>query len=105
MRPQTTSVTGVGFSPWLSFDYVGTGAVALQIDVDGDAVWALQSTLSDLQNGGPVVPYYSDDITLTGQNSGRQGNYIAAPRACRIQLLAGTGTVTLTAIQYSGRGS
>ncbi|SRR6266567_4294624 len=105
MRPQTTSVTGVGSSPWLSFDYAASGTVALQINVTGTITWTLESTLDFLEGPAPVTPVViaSADTNMVAQTVSRQSNYIAAPRACRVTTSAGSGTATITAIQYSAR--
>lgn len=104
MRPQQTSITGVGSSPWLSFDYAASGTVALQVNVTGTVTWTLESTLDFLEGASPnPTVIASTDTNMVTQTVARQSNYIAAPRACRVTTTAGTGTATIIAIQYSAR--
>jgi hypothetical protein len=105
MRPQQTSITGVGSSPWLVFDYQSSGVVALQATVTGTITWTLESTQANPLTTNPIpagsiMP--SDDATMVNQTASRQSNYISAPRACRVTTSAGTGTVVLNATQFTG---
>lgn len=104
MRPQQTSQTGVGSSPWLTFDYQSSGTVALQVDVSGTVNWTLEQTLANTLTTNPIPAasiFPSADAGMVGQTVGRQANYIAAPRACRVTVNSGSGTATLRAIQYA----
>lgn len=105
MRPQQTSQTGAGSSPWLVFDYQSSGMVALQVDVSGTVNWTLEQTLANplITNpipAGSILPSY--DTNMVSQTVARQANYIAAPRAARVTVNSGAGSATLIAIQYAG---
>lgn len=96
MRPQTISQTGVGTSDVNIVDYrqknfkIGVGCI-----VDGTATYTLEHTF-DNTNWFP-----NEDAALVGATASQDGSYPFPIRASRINVTAGTGTVTATYIQGS----
>lgn len=99
MRPQTVSVTGVGTSAWIPVNTkqtpfnVGLGAV-----VNGTVTYTIQHTFDNVLNPG-VTPVAFDNTGLTGQTVNKDCNYAFPVAAIRINVTAGTGSVTLTILQ------
>lgn len=97
MRPATKSITGVGVSEWMPLNLhadpfnVGFGCVVS----GGAATYDVEHTFDD-PAGSPAAFKHP---TLVAQNASKDGNYAFPVRAMRINLTAGVGTVTLTAIQ------
>lgn len=97
MRPITLAQTGVGATPWVPLSdkadifNIGFGCV-----VSGSATYTIQHTF----DGTTAF----DHPTVAAQTANKDGNYAFPVRAIRVNVTAGTGTVTLTAIQtgYGG---
>lgn len=98
MRPVIKSVTGVAVSSWVKLDpkanpfNVGFGCV-----VSGTVTYKIEHTFDDVDGTGTITPF--DHATIVGQTTNKDGNYAFPVRAIRLNVTAGSGTVTLTAIQ------
>jgi len=100
MRPQTVSVTGVGTSAWIPVNTKQTPFnVSLGAVVDGTVTYTIQHTFDNVLNPAVTSPTAFDNTGLTGQTANKDGNYAFPVAAVRINITAGTGTVTLTILQ------
>jgi hypothetical protein len=99
MRPMVLTKTGTGASNIGVLDHyrspfnVGVGVV-----VSGTATYTLQHTFDDILAEG-VTPVWFDHVDLDGLSANADGNYAFPVRAVRINVTAGSGTVTATVIQ------
>lgn len=104
MRPVVASVSdasgGVKYSATMPLDMHGRPEVSLQANVTGTVNYTIQQTLDDVFDS-TVTPTWFDhpDSNLVAQTVARQGNYAYIPRAVRVKLNSGTGTVQLIAVQ------
>lgn len=102
MRPVTKAVTGIGTTEWIKLDHktnpfnVGFGCV-----VSGTATYTVQHTFDSVDSGTPT-PF--NNAYVAGQTANADGNYAFPVCAIRVNLTAGTGTVTITAIQAGDGG-
>lgn len=108
MRPITLSVTGVGTSSVIPMDFradsfiVGVGCV-----VSGTATYTVEHTFDDVfaTTFNPATATWLPNTGLTAQTVSKDGNYAFPVRGVRLNVSAGTGTVTMTVIQAeSGLG-
>lgn len=102
MRPNIVTITGTGDSAPIVFDYHGRPEIALQAVVSGTVTYSIQQTLDDPADS----PTWFDhpDTNLVSQTVSRQGNYGYIPRAARVSVASGSGSVTLTTIQAGTKG-
>ena len=99
MRPQVISKTGTGTTAWIPVDYkqnpfnVGFGVV-----VNGAITYNIEHTFDDIfdTSNTPVAFTHS---TIVAQTTNKDGNYAFPIRAIRLNVTAGTGSVTLTVLQ------
>lgn len=92
-RPKSISQTGAGSSDWFMLDRHCNG-IALIGDVTGTVTdWDVEFTQSDLQRGETAV--VNNHSTLAAVNGSDSGNFQFIPRACRVTINTGTGTVKL----------
>ena len=95
----TIGTNGVGSTKWLPVDWLrdpfsgGFGCV-----VTGTVNYTMQHTFDDIFDGS-VIPVPFDHTDIAGETANQQGNYQFAPRALRVEINSGTGTVRLVAIQ------
>lgn len=102
MRPQTISITGVGTSAWVPVDRVQTPFnVSLSCVVNGTVTYDIQHTFDNVLEAG-TSPTAFTHSTITGKTANTDGNYAFPVCAVRINISAGTGTVTLTILQGKG---
>lgn len=96
---QIVSQTGVGTSAPVPVDFtqssfgIGFGCV-----VNGTVTYDIQHTFDDVQKAG-VTPTWFNHSAITGQTANKDGNYAFPVAAIRINVSAGTGSVTLTLLQ------
>lgn len=96
MRPQTATKTGTGQSNVLSFDHkttpfnIGFGCV-----VSGTVTYTVQHTFDGTN-------WFDHPVAAATTN--RDGNYAYPVISVRINVTAGTGSVTMTAIQAGDGG-
>lgn len=102
MRPITKSVTGVGSSNPITFDYdrlpfnVGYGCAA-----KGTVTYSVQHTFDDYRADGfswANVTWFTNSA-ISGATTSQDGNYAYPVTAMRVTISGGSGTVVLTAIQ------
>ena len=98
MRPQVIQQTGTGSTAWIPVDYkqspfnVGFGVV-----VDGTVTYDIEHTFDDIFEVQSPVAF--KHATLVSQTANKDGNYAFPIRAVRVNVTAGTGSVTVTLLQ------
>src|ERR1700747_410478 len=99
MRPVVVSQTGTGTTAWIPMDReqahftVGIGCVAT-----GTVTYSVEHTFDDVQNSA-ITPTAFQNSALTAQTASAFGNYSFPVRAIRLNVTAGSGSVTMTLIQ------
>lgn len=97
MRPVSKSVSGVATSDWIVPDVnitpfnIGFGCV-----VSGTSTYTVEHTFDDPGAASPTVFAHS---SVAAKTANQDGNYAFPIRAFRVKTTAGTGTVTITAVQ------
>lgn len=98
-NPSIVTQTGTGTSAWIPVDYtqanfgIGFGCV-----VSGTVTYDIQHTFDNIQDSS-ITPTAFTHVTVTGKTANQDGNYAFPIRAIRINITAGTGSVTLTVLQ------
>lgn len=98
-NPSIVTQTGTGTSAWIPVDYtqanfgIGFGCV-----VSGTVTYDIQHTFDNIQDSS-ITPTAFTHGTVTGKTANQDGNYAFPIRAIRINITAGTGSVTLTVLQ------
>jgi len=102
MTPITVTQTGAGNSSSIPLDVYGRPEISLQAVVTGTVNYTVQQTLDDPGNS----PTWFDhpDANLVAATGNAQGNYAYLPRALRVVVNSGAGSVSLTALQAGIRG-
>lgn len=91
--------TGVGTSVWIPVDNkqacfgIGFGCV-----VSGTVTYDVQHTFDDIFDAD-VTPIAFTHSSVTGKTANQDGNYAFPIRAMRLNVTAGTGSVTITILQ------
>jgi len=102
MRPVTVTLSdasgGAKSSNAVLLDYFSLPAVSLQIVVTGTVNYTVEQTLDD-PTAASVTWFPHPDANLVSQTVNRQGNYAYTPRATRITLNSGSGSVAFTVLQ------
>ena len=99
MRPQVIKQTGTGSTAWIPLDYkqspfnVGFGVV-----VTGTVTYDIEHTFEDVFDSS-ITPTAFKHATLVSQTANKDGNYAFPIRAVRVNVTAGTGSVTVTLLQ------
>lgn len=104
MRPIVVSLSdasgGAKTSAALPMDIHGRPQVSIQADVTGTANYTVQQTLDDVFDATITATWFDHpDTNLVAATADKQGNYAYIPRAVRIVLNSGSGSVKLTLIQ------
>jgi hypothetical protein len=103
MRPVVVSVTGVGTSPVVPLDYLQLDfKVALGAVVSGTVTYTIQHTFDNILDP-TVTPTWFNHDSMVDLTANEDGNYFFPVRGTRVNLTAGTGTVTLTVLQGNPR--
>ena len=108
MFQQIVSQTGTGTSTPVSFDYMRNPFnVSIGCVVTGTVTYTIQHTFDDLNGtltGVPIAPsaatwFPHDSSDLVNATTNQNDNYAFPCKWSRINVSAGTGTVTATYIQ------
>jgi hypothetical protein len=103
MRPVTVSRTGVGVSSVVAVDYMqNSPAVGIAAVVSGTVTYDIQHTYSDVLDS-TVTPVWFIAPELAAKTVSADGVYVGPIRGLRINVSAGTGSVTLTVLQGDPR--
>jgi hypothetical protein len=103
----TVGTNGIASTPWVRLDEWANAQVGIQCNVSGTVNYTVQSTDDDPNsNTNPVAPsavtwINTNDTNGVNATGAIQTNYVFAPTFVRVLLNSGTGTVTMTVIQYS----
>lgn len=104
MRPITVTVSGVGISPTIPMDFraqnfnVGFGCA-----VTGTVTYSVQHTFDDVYNLA-ITPVWFNNATVNAATTSLDGNYAFPIRAMRLNVTAGTGSVTINILETAGQG-
>jgi hypothetical protein len=102
MRPIVLTRTGTGVTAVAPLDtYISPFNVGMGAVVSGTATYTVQHTFDNVQAPGynPASGNWFNHPTMTGLTGSQDGNYAFPVTAIRVNVVSGTGTVTLTAIQ------
>lgn len=105
MTPIVLTQTGVGATGVATMDhYMPVFNVSIGAVVSGTATYTVQHTFDDVfaLNFNPSTATWFSHETLVSQTTTQDGNYAFPVRGIRVNVTAGSGTVTTTIIQ-SGR--
>lgn len=104
MRPITETVTGVGTSPVIPMDFrAQVFNVGFGCEVTGTATYSVQHTFDDIYNPA-ITPVWFNHAFVNGATTNQDGNYAFPVRALRLNVTAGTGSVTINILQTAGQG-
>lgn len=109
MRPVTKTVgpnASAGDAAMVRLDEWAPGQVGLQVDVSGTVNYTVQSSMDDPNSPtnpvdvGSMTWVNSTDTNVVAATTAQQSNFMFAPLWVRIVMNSGTGTVTMTVVQY-----
>lgn len=96
--------SSVASSRPILLDTFAPAPTALQVTVSGTVNYTVQQSLDDpnsISGGYAAMTWvnHPDAAALVGATATAQGNYAYLPRAVRVTLNSGTGSITMTVIQ------
>ena len=98
-HPSIVTQTGTGTSAWIPVDHTQTYfSIGFGCVVSGTVTYTIQHTFDDVFDS-KVTPTAFDHSTLSGETTNQDGNYAFPIRAMRVNVTAGTGSVTVTILQ------
>jgi hypothetical protein len=104
MRRITETVTGVGTSPVLPMDFrAQVFNIGFGCEVTGTATYSVQHTFDDIYNPA-ITPVWFNNAFVVAQTANMDGNYAFPVSALRLNVTAGTGSVTINILSTSGQG-
>jgi len=104
MRPVTLTVSGVGTSPIVPMDFRAQNFnVGFGCEVTGTVTYSVQHTFDDIYNTA-ITPVWFNHAFVNAQTTNQDGNYAFPIRAMRLNVTAGTGSVTINILQSAGQG-
>ena len=101
MRPVRVTVTGIAVSPPIVLDHSQSpGTVAIGVIISATATYTVEHTFDDVFAPAftPGTATWLPHSTLAAKTTNADGNYAYAPIACRLNVSASTGTVTMTVV-------
>lgn len=102
----TVGTNGVASTPWVRLDEWASASVSIQCNTSGTVNYSVQATNDDPNSPtNPVLPSAATWISTNDSNAVNatgpvQTNYLFSPTFVRTLLNSGSGTVTMTVIQY-----
>lgn len=105
MRPITETVSGVGTTPALPMDFRSQNFnIGFGCEVTGTVTYSVQHTFDDVYSipAGSLVWFNHEFVN--GVTTNMDGNYAFPIRAMRLNVTAGTGSVTINILSTSGQG-
>ena len=102
MRPIVLTKTGSGVTAVAPLDtYISPFNVGMGVVVSGTVSYSVQHTFDNVQAEGynPATGNWFNHPTLASLSANADGNYAFPVTAIRLNVLSGSGTATLTAIQ------
>lgn len=104
MRRITQTVTGVGTSPVIPMDFrAQVFNVGFGCEVTGTVTYSVQHTFDDIYNPS-ITPVWFNHAFVNNASANQDGNYAFPISAMRLNVTAGTGSVTINILQTSGQG-
>jgi archaellum component FlaF (FlaF/FlaG flagellin family) len=104
MRRMTETVSGVGTSPTLPMDYrAQVFNIGFGCEVTGTVTFSVQHTFDDIYNPA-ITPVWFNHAVVNGATANTDGNYAFPIAAMRLNVTAGTGSVTINILSTSGQG-
>lgn len=98
-HPSIVTQTGTGTSAWIPVDYTQNAfAIGFGCVVSGTVTYTVQHTFDNIQDAS-VTPTAFDHSTVAAETTNQDGNYAFPVRAIRLNVTAGTGSVTITILQ------
>lgn len=99
MNASKVSVTGVGTSAWIPVDYTQNAfAIGFGCVTSGTVTYDVQHTFDNIQDS-TVTPTAFTHTSVVNKTANQDGNYAFPIRAIRLNVTAGTGSVTITILQ------
>jgi len=98
-NPSVVTQTGTGTSAWIPVDNTQNAfAIGFGCVVSGTVTYDVQHTFDDIYDAD-VTPVAFTHSVVTGKTANQDGNYAFPIRAIRLNVTAGTGSVTITILQ------
>jgi len=98
-NPSIVTQTGTGTSAWIPVDHTQNNfAIGFGCVVSGSVTYTVEHTFDDIQNAS-VTPTAFPNVSVTNKTANQDGNYAFPIRALRLNVTAGTGSVTITVLQ------
>jgi len=99
MNASKVAVTGVGTSAWIPVDFTQNAfAIGFGCVTSGTVTYDVQHTFDNIYDS-TVTPTAFTHSSVTGKTANQDGNYAFPIKAIRLNVTAGTGTVTITILQ------
>jgi len=104
MSSFSETITANGATPvlgkWFALDSKQPSCeVGIGCTVTGTVTYAVEHTYDDVLNPS-VTPVAFTHATITGKSAAFEGSYSTPVKAFRVKTTAGTGTVTIKAVQF-----
>jgi hypothetical protein len=102
MRPATVTVTPTGVSQVIPLDWNSSPFnVGIGVIVTGTSTYTVEHTFDDVFSPTftPASANWLPNTGLTAQTASKDGNYAFPVRGVRLNVTAGTGSVTMTVLQ------
>lgn len=106
-RPFVVTQTGVGSSSIYPFNLnITPGNIAIGCVINGTVNYTVQHTYDDVFAASftPAGATWFNHPTLAAQAASAESNYAYPPRAVRVTVNSGSGSVTMTVIQAGVTG-
>lgn len=103
----TVGTNGVANTTWVYTDPYADAQIGFQCTVSGTVNYTVQSTFDDPDSPtNPVAPALvtwitTNDTNMVGATTSLQSNFLFAPTYIRVLLNSGSGSVTMTVVQYN----
>lgn len=98
-NPSVITQTGTGASAWIPVDNTQNAfAIGFGCVVSGTVTYDVQHTFDNVFDSS-ITPTAFTHATVTGKTANQDGNYAFPIRAMRLNVTAGTGSVTITILQ------
>ncbi len=100
MRPQTITQTATGTSAWIPMDHKQAPfLVSIGCVISGGPTYTVEHTFDDILGGATATAFPHSSIAAATTN--KDGNYAFPVTGIRLNVTAGTGSVTMTLLQPS----
>lgn len=98
-NPSVVTKTGTGTSAWIPVDHTQNAfAIGFGCVTSGTVTYDVQHTFDNIYDS-TVTPTAFTHSSVTGKTANQDGNYAFPIKAIRLNVTAGTGTVTITILQ------